>query len=166
MTPEQIEFYMGEAIKEANKAGALGEVPIGAIVVLDGKIVGRGFNLRERFQDPSQHAEFQAILEATRNVHSWRLPEAQVFVTIEPCIMCAGLIQQTRIQDVYYGAEDPKAGGVHSMYHLLDDQRLNHQVEVHSGIREQETGDLLRSFFKAVRAKNKVAKKAQKLLED
>lgn len=161
LTPEEIDFFMGQAILEAKKAGALGEVPIGAVVVQDGRIISRGFNLRERFEDASQHAEFQAILEANRFLKSWRLPDAQLFVTLEPCIMCAGLIQQTRITDVYYGAEDPKAGGVHSMYHILEDDRLNHQVQVHQGIREQETGDLLRDFFRAIRKQKKAAKKAR-----
>ena len=159
LTPEQVDYFMGEAIKEAKKAGALGEVPIGAVVVQHGEIIGRGFNLRERLEDASQHAELQAITEANRLVKSWRLPDAQLFVTLEPCIMCAGIIQQSRISDVYYGAEDPKAGAVHSMYHILEDERLNHQVHVHQGIREQESGDMLRNFFREIRKQKKAEKK-------
>ncbi|MCM0582939.1 nucleoside deaminase [Weissella diestrammenae] len=158
MTPAQIDGFMGEAIQEAKKAAALGEVPIGAVVVLNGQIIGRGFNLRERFHDPSQHAEFQAILAASRYMKSWRLTGAQVFVTIEPCIMCAGLIQQARIESVYYGAADPKAGGVESMYHILSDSRLNHQVAVYPGVRAEETGNLLRHFFRAIRQRRKQEK--------
>lgn len=157
---------MGAALVEAKKAYALGEVPIGAVVVLDGQIIGRGFNLRERFEDPSQHAEFQAVLEASRNQKSWRLPEAELFVTIEPCIMCAGLLQQARIKTVYYGAEDYKAGGVHSMYHLLEDDRLNHQVEVHQGVRETEASALMKDFFRAIRIRQKAAKKVRRQRED
>ena len=165
LTPEQVDYFMGEAIKEAKKAGALGEVPIGAVVVQHGEIIGRGFNLRERLEDASQHAELQAITEANRLVKSWRLPDAQVFVTLEPCIMCAGIIQQSRISDVYYGAEDPKAGAVHSMYHILEDERLNHQVHVHQGIREQESGDMLRNFFREIRKQKKAEKKARRAAE-
>lgn len=163
LTQQQQAYYMGEALKEAQKAAALGEVPIGAVVVVDEQIVGRGFNLRERFEDPSQHAEFQAILAASRALKTWRLPNAQVFVTIEPCIMCAGLIQQARIQDVYYGAEDYKAGGVHSMYQILEDERLNHQVEVHAGIKADEAQTLMKDFFQAIRKRQKAKKRARKM---
>ncbi|MBS0948964.1 nucleoside deaminase [Weissella minor] len=162
LTPEQIDYFMGQALYEARKAGALGEVPIGAVVVNDGKIVGRGFNLRERLQDGTQHAELLAISEANRLLHSWRLPEAQLFVTLEPCLMCAGLIQQTRITDVYYGAEDPKGGAVHSLYQVLEDERLNHQVHVVSGVRQDEASQLLKDFFKAVRKRRKAQKRAEK----
>ncbi|MBJ7617794.1 tRNA adenosine(34) deaminase TadA [Weissella confusa] len=165
LTPEQVDYFMGEAIKEAKKAGALGEVPIGAVVVQNGQIIGRGFNLRERLEDASQHAELQAITEANRLVKSWRLPDAQLFVTLEPCIMCAGIIQQSRISDVYYGAEDPKAGAVHSLYHILEDERLNHQVNVYQGVREQESGDLLRNFFREIRKQKKAEKKARRAAE-
>ncbi|KRN75337.1 hypothetical protein IV73_GL000500 [Weissella kandleri] len=163
LTQQQQAYYMGEALKEAQKAAALGEVPIGAVVVVDQQIVGRGFNLRERFEDPSQHAEFQAILAASRMFKTWRLPNAQVFVTIEPCIMCAGLMQQARIQAVYYGAEDYKAGGVHSMYQILEDERLNHQVEVHSGVRSDEAQALMKNFFQAIRKRQKAKKRARKM---
>jgi tRNA(adenine34) deaminase len=165
LSPEEINYFMGEALVEAKKAGALGEVPIGAVVVLDGEIIGRGFNLRERTQDASTHAEMMAITEANRRVKSWRLPDAQLFVTLEPCIMCAGVIQQTRFPEIYYGAEDPKAGAVHSLYHLLEDERLNHQVDVHSGIREAESSQLLKDFFKAVRKRKKAEKQARRMAD-
>ena len=103
LTPEQVDYFMGEAIREAKKAGALGEVPIGAVVVQNGQIIGRGFNLRERLEDASQHAELQAITEANRLVKSWRLPDAQLFVTLEPCIMCAGAIMWSGVKTVYFG---------------------------------------------------------------
>ncbi|KRN32300.1 tRNA adenosine(34) deaminase TadA [Weissella halotolerans] len=162
LTPEEVEYFMGQALQEAKKAAALGEVPIGAVVVLKGQIIGRGFNLRERAQDASQHAEVMAITEASRYLHSWRLPEAQLFVTLEPCIMCAGLIQQTRIDKLYYGAEDPKGGAVNSLYQILADQRLNHQVEVNAGVRQSEASQLLKAFFKAIRQRQKAVKRARK----
>lgn len=162
LTPEQIDYFMGQALKEAQKAAALGEVPIGAVVVLDGQIIGRGFNLRERAQDASQHAELMAITEASRGLHSWRMPKAQLFVTLEPCVMCAGLIQQARISELYYGATDPKGGAVESLYQVLTDQRLNHQVKVIAGIRQAEASQLLQTFFKAIRQRQKAAKQARK----
>ncbi|KAA8434650.1 nucleoside deaminase [Weissella paramesenteroides] len=165
LTANQIQYFMGEALHEARKAALIGEVPIGAVVVQNGQIISRAFNLREHLQDGSQHAEYQAILEANRLQHSWRLPEAQLFVTLEPCIMCAGLIQQTRITDVYYGADDAKGGGVTSMYELLTDERLNHQVNVHAGVRDQEASALLKTFFKDVRKRKKAAKKAWQLAD-
>ena len=162
LSDAQIEMFMNEAFVEADKAEALGEVPIGAVIVQDGKIIGRGHNLRETQQDATLHAEFIAMREANQTVGSWRLPNAQLFVTLEPCIMCAGLIQQTRITDVYFGAVDPKAGGVCSMYHLLDDERLNHQVTVHEGIEEERASQQLKVFFKAMRARKKLEKQARK----
>lgn len=162
LTDEQIATFMDVAFAEAEKAEALGEVPIGAVVVNEGVIVGRGHNLRETQQDATLHAEFIAIQEANQSLGSWRLPDAQLFVTLEPCIMCAGLIQQTRITDVYFGAVDPKAGGVCSMYHLLEDERLNHQVEVHAGVQEERASKQLKTFFKAIRARKKLEKQARK----
>lgn len=164
LTTTEIDYYMSEALNEAKKAGMIGEVPIGAVVVYNHQIIGRGFNLRERAQDGTQHAELISITEASRYLGSWRLPEAQLFVTLEPCVMCAGLIQQVRIGDVYYGAEDPKAGAVHSLYRILEDQRLNHQVQVHAGVREDEAGAMLKKFFRAIRKRKKEERKWQRLL--
>lgn len=163
LTTNQVDYFMGLALAEARKAAMIGEVPIGAVVVQDGQVVSRAFNLREHMQDGSQHAEYQAIIEANRQLHSWRLPDAQLFVTLEPCIMCAGLIQQTRLTDVYFGADDPKAGGVTSMYELLTDERLNHQVNVHAGVRADEASSLLKQFFKAVRQRKKAEKRQRRL---
>lgn len=162
LSDAQVAMFMNEAFVEAQKAEALGEVPIGAVVVQGGQIIGRGYNLRESQQDATLHAEFIAVREANKAVGSWRLPNAQLFVTLEPCIMCAGLIQQTRITDVYFGAVDPKAGGVCSMYHLLEDERLNHQVHVHAGVEEERASEQLKAFFKAMRARKKLEKQARK----
>lgn len=155
----QKEFFMKEAIYEAQKAAEVGEVPIGCVVVVDGKIVGRGHNLREHSQDATMHAEILAIQEANAFCKSWRLPEAQLFVTLEPCPMCSGAILNSRIERVYYGAMDPKAGTVGSLMNLLDDNRFNHQVIVEKCCMEAECGQLLKDFFKNVRLKKKKSKR-------
>ena len=126
--------FMRMAIAEAQQAKVLDEVPIGAVVVHDGQVIGRGHNMREKFQDVTYHAEMLAMMEACTNLHSWRLEDCDLYVTLEPCIMCSGAIINARIENVYYGAADPKAGAVDSLYHLLNDTRLNHQVNVYSGI--------------------------------
>lgn len=152
--------YMQAAIDEARQAGLLNEVPIGAVVVHDGKIIGRGHNMREHFQDVTYHAEMLAIMEACEALGSWRLEDCDLYVTLEPCIMCSGAIINSRIANVYYGAPDPKAGAVDSLYHLLNDQRLNHQVNVHHGILEDECSQMLKDFFRAIRKRKKAARKA------
>jgi tRNA(adenine34) deaminase len=126
--------YMKMALAEARKAYQRAEVPIGAVVVCNDQIVGRGFNLREQTQDPTSHAEMIALREAAANEASWRLEDCQLYVTLEPCPMCAGAILQSRIKRLVYGASDPKAGAVRSLYQLLDDDRFNHQVEVEAGV--------------------------------
>jgi len=144
--------YMQEAIREAYKALEIGEVPIGAVVVRDGEIIGRGYNQRETLGDPTAHAEMLAIREAAQYLGSWRLTGTTLYVTLEPCPMCAGAIVNARISELVYGASDPKAGAVSSLMNLVQDERLNHSVgEVIAGIREQECAELLRSFFKALR---------------
>lgn len=144
--------YMQEAIREAYKALEIGEVPIGAVVVRDGEIIGRGYNQRETLGDPIAHAEMLAIREAAQYLGSWRLTGTTLYVTLEPCPMCAGAIVNARISELVYGASDPKAGAVSSLMNLVQDERLNHSVgEVIAGIREQECAELLRSFFKALR---------------
>lgn len=148
-------FYMKEAINEAKKAEELGEVPIGAIIVWKNEIIARGHNLRETTQNAVTHAEMLAIQEACKKVGSWRLEETTLYVTLEPCPMCAGAILQSRIPRIVYGAKDPKAGCVHSLYHLLQDERLNHQCEVTDGILEDECGQLLTNFFKQLRLQKK-----------
>lgn len=154
--------YMRVAIKEARQAQLLGEVPIGAVVVHDGQIIGRGHNMREKFQDVTYHAEMLAIMEACTTLGSWRLEDCDLYVTLEPCIMCSGAIVNARIKNVYYGAKDPKAGAVDSLYHLLNDQRLNHQVHVESGILGAECGQMLKDFFRAIRKKRKLARKKRR----
>lgn len=122
--------YMQEAIRLAKQAEGLGEIPIGAIVVKDGQIIGRGYNRREVDKNPLGHAELMAIAEAAKRLGGWRLEGCQLYVTLEPCPMCAGAIVQARIKQVIYGAEDPKSGYAGSLYNTLQDQRLNHQVEI------------------------------------
>lgn len=158
LTPLQIDNYMQEALFEAQSAFAIGEVPIGAVVVCHGQIIGRGHNLREHGQDATLHAEMLAITEACEYMHSWRLPDAKLFVTLEPCPMCAGAIINSRIAEVYYGAPDPKAGTAGTLMNLLTDQRFNHQAKVVSGIRQTEAAQLLHDFFKEIRKQRKQRK--------
>ncbi len=163
MTDEEIhEKYMRAAIAEAHQAEIMGEVPIGAVVVHDGQIIGRGHNMREKFQDVTYHAEMLAIMEACTNLGSWRLENCDLYVTLEPCIMCSGAIVNARIKNVYYGAKDPKAGAVDSLYHLLNDQRLNHQVNVESGLLGAECSQMLKDFFREIRRKKKLARKKRR----
>lgn len=154
--------YMRLAIAEARKAEVLDEVPIGAIVVYNGKVIGRGHNMREKFQDVTYHAEMLAIMEACTALHSWRLEDCDLYVTLEPCIMCSGAIINARIKNVYYGAKDPKAGAVDSLYHLLNDSRLNHQVNVYSGILGDECSQMLKNFFRAIRKKRKAMRRKKR----
>ena len=143
--------YMKMALAEARKAYQRKEVPIGAVVVCNDQVVGRGFNRREQTQDPTSHAEMIALREAAENEASWRLEDCQLYVTLEPCPMCAGAILQSRLKRLIYGASDPKAGAVRSLYQLLDDDRFNHQVEVEAGVMEKESAQLLKDFFRELR---------------
>ena len=152
---------MKEAILEAKKAEAIGEVPIGAVLVKENEIIGRGNNQRETSQLAASHAEMLAIEEANKKLGNWRLEDCHLFVTLEPCVMCSGAIVLSRLKSVYYGAADPKGGAVRTLMTVLEDERLNHQCEVYPGILEEECGSLLTSFFRALREK----KKAQKLKE-
>lgn len=149
MTGRKIEasYYMQEALMEAQKAFDEGEVPVGAVVVLNASIIGRGHNQRERLSDPSAHAEILALREAAQNTGTWRLTGADMYVTLEPCTMCAGAIVLARIQQLFFGVDDPKAGGVVSLYRMLDDDRLNHTVKVFKGVLEDECRQLLSRFF-------------------
>lgn len=159
----QVDKQMMEAaLAEARQAGILNEVPIGAVVVKDGQIIGRGHNMREHFQDVTYHAEMLAIMEACAALHSWRLEGCDLYVTLEPCIMCSGAIINARINNVYYGAKDPKAGAVDSLYHLLGDSRLNHQVNVTSGLLQDECSQLLKDFFRAIRKRRNAARKKRR----
>lgn len=156
----QPEDYMEMALAEARQAELMDEVPIGAIVVYHGKVIGAGHNMRERFQNAAYHAELLAIMEACEYLGSWRLEECDLYVTLEPCMMCSGAIMNSRIRTLYYGAKNPKAGTVESLYHLLSDSRFNHQVEIRSGVKENECQQLLKQFFKRVRQARKAARKS------
>lgn len=169
LTAEEKTYFMQEAIKEAQKAKEKLEVPIGAIVVLDGKIIGRGHNIREESNDATTHAEILAIKEANRHLGNWRLEEAQLFVTLEPCPMCSGAMILSRIKELYYGASDPKGGTAGTLMNLLDDQRFNHQVQIEKGLLEEECSELLSDFFRELRKRKKEEKaqrKANKLQQD
>jgi|SRR6516165_5459497 tRNA(adenine34) deaminase len=145
------ELLMEEALREAVRARALGEVPIGAIVVQEGRIVGRGCNRALTNRDPSAHAEVLALREAGGTVGNYRLPDCDLYVTVEPCAMCSGAITHARIRRLVYGAEDPKAGAVHSMLQVLNHPKLNHRVEVVSGVLAARCMDLLQAFFREKR---------------
>src|SRR5699024_1279046 len=151
------EAYMRLAIAEAEKAEAIDEVPIGAVIVYEDEVIARGFNKRETEQISLGHAELIAIEAANEQLGSWRLEECTMYVTLEPCPMCAGALVQSRLERVVYGASDPKAGCVGSLMNLVEDSRFNHQVEWTSGGLEGECADLLTSFFRRLR--NKKAEK-------
>ncbi|MFP5578763.1 MAG: tRNA adenosine(34) deaminase TadA [Acidimicrobiia bacterium] len=138
---------MGLALAEARQAGDEGEVPVGAVVVVDGRVVARGRNRRQADHDPSAHAELLAIRDACADAGSWRLPGAQVVVTLEPCPMCAGALVAARVGRVVFGAPDPKAGALGSLYNLGADPRLPHELEIRAGVRAEECGALLATFF-------------------
>ncbi len=140
-------YFMRLALKEAESAFQEGEVPVGAVVVRGGNVIGSAHNLREFTRDPAAHAEIIALRAGTENSDSWRLSGATLYVTKEPCIMCAGAIVNARIARLVYGCRDPKAGGVDSLYRILGDIRLNHRTEVVSGVLEGECALLLKSFF-------------------
>ena len=160
------EFFMREAIKEAKKAEAKLEVPIGVVVVLNGEIIGRGHNVRELTHDATTHAEMIAIREANQHLGNWRLEDTQLFVTLEPCPMCSGAMILSRVKDLYYGAPDPKGGTAGTLMNLLGDERFNHQVNIEKGLLEEECAALLTDFFRMLRARKKAAKQAQKELEE
>ena len=143
------------AIEEAKKAWKMDEVPIGAIVVYKGEVIGRGHNLRENEQSPSAHAEMLAIQEASEYLNSWRLEDTTLYVTLEPCVMCSGAIVMSRIPHVVYGASDPKGGCSGSVVNLIEDTRFNHRSTVERGILAEECGEMLRTFFLEKRAKKK-----------
>lgn len=146
---------MQKAIAEAGKAQAKDEVPIGCVIVRDGKVVARGHNLRESAQDPSAHAELIAIRKAARKLGSWRLLETTLYVTLEPCLMCMGAIILARIPTIVFGCFDPKGGAAGSLYDLSTDSRLNHSVQIVSPILENECSTLLSSFFSGLRQRKK-----------
>jgi tRNA(adenine34) deaminase len=142
---------MREALIEAQKAFDKGEIPIGAVLVRNGNIVARNHNRREEQHDPTAHAEVLVIREAGKILGGWRLPDSTLYVTIEPCPMCAGALVQSRVPRLVYGAPDPKAGAVHSLYTITEDQRLNHRLEVTGGVLAEECAELMRLFFRSRR---------------
>ena len=146
---------MREALRQAEIARSVDEVPVGAVVVREGRIIGAAHNQREQLRDPTAHAEMLAITQSADAVGNWRLEECILYVTLEPCPMCAGAIVQARIPVVVFGATDPKAGAVKSLYQLLNDSRLNHRCEVIGGVLEQPCGAILTEFFSAKRAQGK-----------
>ena len=152
-TREEKEEFMLEALKEAEIALANDEIPIGCVIVKDGEIIGRGHNAREELQRAVMHAEVMAIEEANAHEKSWRLLDTTLFVTIEPCVMCSGAIGLARIPQVIYGAKNQKFGAAGSLYDILTDERLNHRVELESGILEAECAQMMQDFFRKRRQK-------------
>jgi tRNA(adenine34) deaminase len=146
-----VDEAMQEALALARAAAAAGEVPVGAVALHEGRVVGRGANARESARDPTAHAELLAIQEAARTLGRWRLTGVTLVVTLEPCAMCAGAMVLARVDRLVFGASDPKAGAVGSLLDLSGDPRLNHRFAVERGVREQECGDVLRDFFRARR---------------
>jgi tRNA(adenine34) deaminase len=143
--------WMVEAIREARKARDLDEVPVGAVVVHEGRVIGRGHNLRERLRDPTAHAEMIALTAAAEALGTWRLTGATIYVTLEPCPMCAGALVNARIDRLVYGATDPKAGACGTLYDIPRDRRLNHRFDVVNGVLAEEAGGLLTSYFREKR---------------
>lgn len=148
--PESHEYFMELALKEAKKAYQKGEVPVGAIIVLDGQVIAKAHNNRESKQNPIGHAEMLAIIKASKKIGSWRLENASLYVTLEPCAMCAGAIIQSRIKNVYYGALDLKSGAVSSIINLFE-YPFNHKPNMVGGIKDEQSSQLLKDFFKNLR---------------
>ncbi len=155
------EKYMKEALKQARKAYALGEVPIGCVIVHQGKIIGRGYNRRNTDKNTLSHAEITAIRKASKVIGDWRLEECTLYVTLEPCQMCAGAIVQARIPETVIGCMNPKAGCAGSILNVLEMPEFNHQVAVTRGILEQECSEMLKTFFAELRIRNKAEKEAR-----
>ena len=145
--------YMREALRLAADAAARGDVPVGALVVQDGRITGTGFNTREAHADPTGHAEIVALREACRRAGRWRVDGATLYVTLEPCAMCAGALVNARVARLVYGAADPKAGAARSLFSLCDDPRLNHRMAVCPGVLAEPCGAVLSEFFRAARGR-------------
>lgn len=154
------EFYMGKALAEARIAYAVGEIPIGAVIVYRKKVVARAYNLRESLPCATAHAELLAIEKACRSLNRWRLTGCTLYVTAEPCPMCAGAIVNSRLDRVVYGCADPKAGAVRSLFQLVDNEKLNHRAEVTAGVRAEECSQLLKDFFRSRRQAGKAKETA------
>ena len=147
------EKFMKEAIKQAKKAYDKEEIPVGAVIVKDGKIIARGYNKKEEKKDTTQHAEIIAIQKASRKIGAWRLQDCEMYVTLEPCAMCTGALIQARLKRVYIGTMDPKTGACGSVLNLLKDYKFNHKVEVETNIMQKECEKILKDFFKYLRSK-------------
>ena len=148
-------IWMARALDEARAAQSHGDVPVGAVVVYDGDVIAAGHNRREIDQDPTAHAEMIALRAASRRLRSWRLDGCSLYVSLEPCVMCAGAIVLARLPELVYGARDPKAGAVGSLFDLVRESRLNHQVAVTEGVSASESADLLKAFFAAARTRSR-----------
>ena len=148
---DEDEIFMGEALAEAKKAARAGEVPVGAVLVEGGEIVARGHNLRETWSDPTAHAEVVVLREAARLRGTWRLEGTTIYVTVEPCAMCAGALVLARVGRLVYGVADPKAGAAGTLFNVVQDGRLNHQLEVTSGVLAAESAEVIREFFRTKR---------------
>ena len=160
------EKYMKEALKQAKKALDLGEVPIGCVIVHEGKIIGRGYNRRNTDKNTLSHAEITAIKKASKVIGDWRLEECTIYITLEPCQMCAGAIIQARIPEVVMGCMNPKAGCAGSILNVLEMPEFNHQVTVTRGIMEQECSEMLKTFFAELRIRNKAEKKQRNIFKN
>lgn len=147
------EKFMKEAIKQAKKAYDKEEIPVGAVIVKNGKIIARGYNKKEEKKDTTQHAEIIAIQKASRKIGAWRLQDCEMYVTLEPCAMCTGALIQARLKRVYIGTMDPKTGACGSVLNLLEDYKFNHKVEVETNIMQKECEKILKDFFKYLRSK-------------
>ncbi|MBN1974067.1 MAG: tRNA adenosine(34) deaminase TadA [Sedimentisphaerales bacterium] len=154
MTDEKDNRYMELAIEQAQIAEENGDVPIGAIIVYQNQIIGRAYNQREQLQDPTAHAEIIAITQAAAFFESWRLIDCTIYVTLEPCCMCAGALVLSRMNRLVYGCDDPKTGAVKSLYNIVQDDRLNHRLEVTSGVLADECTAMLQAFFHRRRIEN------------
>ena len=148
------EYFMRLAIKEAMKADKIDEVPIGCVIVLNGEVIGRGYNKREKLENSLAHAEIVAINKACKKINSWRLEDATMYITLEPCAMCSGAIIQSRIKKVIYGAYDYRFGAHKSIINLFD-VKFNHQVDISGGLLEEECSSLIKNFFKRLRVEKK-----------
>ena len=145
--------FMKEALKEAKKAELIDEVPIGCVIVKDDKIIARGHNVRETKKTPLGHAEIIAISKVSKKLNAWRLQDCDIYITLEPCIMCSGAIIQSRIRHIYYGAKDPKGGAIESSINVLEAKNINHHPEITSGILEEECSNIISEYFKRKRMK-------------
>lgn len=147
-------YFMHEALKEARKAGKKGEVPVGAVIVREGKIIGRGYNRNINDKDPSAHAEIVALRKAALKIRNYRLNKCKIYVTIEPCPMCAGALVWARVSEIIYGAKDKKAGACGSVFNVASSRKLNHRIKVKGGVLEKECRTLIQQFFRKKRKNN------------